>query len=159
MLYSWNHKYVAFSDLIFALSNMDWSFLPAFSWNFPGGLAVKNMPANVGDAGSIPGLGRSPGEGNSPTHSSILAWEIPWTEAPGYRGYSPWGHKESDMTLQLSNNNNYNNAFSWPDSSFFFFFFNIESYSVLWIYHSLSIDLLKDIMVAPKLCQLYIKSL
>ena len=121
MLYSWNHKYVAFSDLIFALSNMDWSFLRAFSWNFPGGLAVKNMPANVGDAGSIPGLGRSPGEGNSPTHSSILAWEIPWTEAPGYRGYSPWGHKESDMTLQLSNNNNYNNAFSWPDSSFFFF--------------------------------------
>ena len=30
------------------------------------------------------------------THSSILAWEIPWTEEPG--GYSPWGHKESDMT-------------------------------------------------------------
>ena len=30
------------------------------------------------------------------THSSILAWEIPWTEEPG--GYSPWGHKESDTT-------------------------------------------------------------
>ena len=28
------------------------------------------------------------------THSSSLAWEIPWTE----EGYSPWGHKESDMT-------------------------------------------------------------
>ena len=27
-------------------------------------------------------------------HSSIFAWEIPWTEEPG--GYSPWGHKESD---------------------------------------------------------------
>ena len=27
------------------------------------------------------------------THSSILAWEIPWTEEPG--GYSPWGYKES----------------------------------------------------------------
>ena len=25
------------------------------------------------------------------THSSILAWRIPWTEEPG--GYSPWGHK------------------------------------------------------------------
>ena len=25
------------------------------------------------------------------THSSILAWEIPWTEEPG--GYSPWGPK------------------------------------------------------------------
>ena len=30
------------------------------------------------------------------THSSILAWEIPWTEEPG--GYSHWGHKELDMT-------------------------------------------------------------
>ena len=28
------------------------------------------------------------------THSSTLAWKIPWTEEPG--GYSPWGHKESD---------------------------------------------------------------
>ena len=31
---------------------------------FPGGSAVKNPPANAGDAGSIPRLGRSPGEGN-----------------------------------------------------------------------------------------------
>ena len=30
------------------------------------------------------------------THSSILAWEIPWTEE--LVGYSPWGRKESDMT-------------------------------------------------------------
>ena len=30
------------------------------------------------------------------THSSVLAWEIPWTEEPG--GYSPRGCKESDMT-------------------------------------------------------------
>ena len=30
------------------------------------------------------------------THSSVLAWGIPWTEEPG--GYSPWGSKESDMT-------------------------------------------------------------
>jgi len=30
------------------------------------------------------------------THSSILAWKIPWTEEPGY--YSPWGHKELDTT-------------------------------------------------------------
>ena len=34
-------------------------------------------------------------------HSSILAWEIRWTEEPD--GYSPWGHKESDMTEQLNN--------------------------------------------------------
>ena len=29
------------------------------------------------------------------THSSILAWKIPWTEKPG----SPWGHKESINTV------------------------------------------------------------
>ena len=33
-------------------------------YGFPGGLAVKNPPDNAGDTGSIPGLGRSPGEGN-----------------------------------------------------------------------------------------------
>ena len=32
---------------------------------FPGGSAVKNLPANVGDAGLIPGLERAPGEGNN----------------------------------------------------------------------------------------------
>ena len=54
---------------------------------FPGGSVLKNLPANagdVGDAGLIPGLGRSPGVRNG-THSSILAQEIPWTEEPGRR--------------------------------------------------------------------------
>ena len=37
---------------------------------------------NAGDPGLIPGSGRSPGEGMA-THSSILAWETPWTEEPG----------------------------------------------------------------------------
>ena len=48
-------------------------------------LVVKKLPANAGDLrdmGSIPGLGRSPGEGMA-THSSILVWRIPWTEEPG----------------------------------------------------------------------------
>ena len=31
--------------------------------SFPGGSVVKNLPANAGEAGSIPGLGRSPGDG------------------------------------------------------------------------------------------------
>ena len=46
---------------------------------------VKNLLGNAGDIrdmGLIPGLGRSPGEGMA-THSSILAWRIPWTEEPG----------------------------------------------------------------------------
>ena len=33
------------------------------------------------------------------THSSILAWRIPWTE--DIVGHSPWGCKESDMTEQV----------------------------------------------------------
>ena len=33
------------------------------------------------------------------THSSNLAWKIPWTEEPGR--YSPWGHKESDTIEKL----------------------------------------------------------
>ena len=49
---------------------------------FSGGSVGKNPPANAGDRGPIPGLGRSPGE-EMATHSSILAWEIPWREEPG----------------------------------------------------------------------------
>ena len=44
--------------------------------------AVKNMLANVRDMGLIPGSGRSP-EKEMANHSSILAWEILWTEEPG----------------------------------------------------------------------------
>ena len=50
--------------------------------DFPGASVVKNLPANAGDAGSIPGWERSPEE-EKETHSSILAWEISWTEDPG----------------------------------------------------------------------------
>ena len=40
---------------------------------FPGGSVVENPPANAGDAGSVPGLGRSPGVGNgNPVHYSSL---------------------------------------------------------------------------------------
>ena len=49
---------------------------------FPGGSAVKNSSADVGDVDLISELGTSPGGGNG-THSSILAWEIPQTEEPG----------------------------------------------------------------------------
>ena len=46
---------------------------------------VKNPPANAGDVrdvGSIPGW-EDPLEEGIATHSSILAWRIPWTEEPG----------------------------------------------------------------------------
>ena len=50
-----------------------------------------------GDMGLIPGLGKSL-EKEMATHSSILAWKIPWTEEPG----GPCVHKELDMTKQRS---------------------------------------------------------
>ena len=76
--------------------------------DFPGGSDGKASVYNAGDLGSIPGLGRSPGEGNGnplqyyclenlmdrgawqdhlekemAIHSSTIAWKIPWTEEPG----------------------------------------------------------------------------
>ena len=45
--------------------------------DFPGGSVVKNLPANAGDLGSIPRLGRSPGEGNgSPLQYSYMGNSI-----------------------------------------------------------------------------------
>ena len=63
---------------------------------FPGGSDGTASAYNVGDPGSIPGSGRSPGEGNgTPPHYSLPG------KSHGQRsliGYSPWGRKESDMT-------------------------------------------------------------
>ena len=63
---------------------------------FPRGSDGKESACNMGDLGKTPGLGRSPGDGNG-SHSSIL---------PGFQrsltGYSPWSHKKSDITEQLT---------------------------------------------------------
>ena len=59
--------------------------LASMPWGFPGGLVVKNPPASAreaGDAGSSLGQ-EDPLEKEMTTHSSILAWEIPWSEEPG----------------------------------------------------------------------------
>ena len=54
---------------------------------------VKKMATNAGDVSSIPGSGRSPGEGNgNPLQYSCL--EIPWREEPG-------GHKASMRSMEL----------------------------------------------------------
>jgi len=45
----------------------------------PCGSVGKESACNVGDLGSIPGLGREPLEKGKATHSRILAWRIPWT--------------------------------------------------------------------------------
>ena len=63
---------------------------------FPGGSDGKESACNVGDVGSIPGLGRSPGGGHdNPLQYSCL--ENPH-EPRSLVGYSLCGHKESDMT-------------------------------------------------------------
>ena len=49
---------------------------------FPGNSNHKEFACNEGDLGSIPGLGKSL-EKEMATHSSILAWKIPWMEKPG----------------------------------------------------------------------------
>ena len=50
----------------------------------------------------VQSLGREdPLEKEMATHSSILAWEIPWAKK-SLEVYSPWGHKDSDTTERLS---------------------------------------------------------
>ena len=65
-------------------------------WGFPGGSVVKNSPANAGDKGSIPGLGRSPGE----THSNPLqySWLENFMDREAWRPTVHWFAKELDMT-------------------------------------------------------------
>ena len=67
---------------------------------FPRGSDDKESTCNVGDLGSIPGFGRCPGGG----HGNPL-WYFCLGNPHGQKsleGYSPWGHKESDMIEQLS---------------------------------------------------------
>ena len=56
---------------------------------------MEEPTCNAGDKGLIPGSRRSL-EKEMATHTSNLTWEIPWTEE--LVGYSPWDHKEDDMT-------------------------------------------------------------
>ena len=62
--------------------------------DFPDGSNGKESACNAGDLSSVPGSGRYPGEGNG-THSSILAWKIPWIEVQSV------GRDKSDMTERL----------------------------------------------------------
>ena len=73
------------------IPNVDPEIKPPLS----GGSVSKESTCNAGDLGSIPGLGRSPEEGNGyPLHYSCLERSL--------AGYSPWGCKELDTTERLS---------------------------------------------------------
>ena len=72
---------------------------------FPHSSAGKESACSAGDSGSIPGSGRSPGEGNgNPLQYSCLEHPLDplqycCLEHPmDWSGSSPWGHKESDTT-------------------------------------------------------------
>ena len=58
---------------------LKWGDYPGLSWAF---LVAQNLPANAGVSGLIPFWEDHLGK-EMATHSSILAWEIPWTEEPG----------------------------------------------------------------------------
>ena len=63
---------------------------------FPNSSAGKESACNAGDLGSILGLERSPGEGKGYSH------QYSGLENSKDCTYSPWGHKESDTTNQIS---------------------------------------------------------
>ena len=64
---------------------------------FPNGSEVKASASNAGDLGLIPELG-NPLEKRKATHSSILAWRIPWTEEPGRLQSMGYSLAELDKT-------------------------------------------------------------
>ena len=69
-------------------NNVLWKMLPqetmtgSVYWELPSWLSGKASACKCGRPSSIPGLGRLLEEGMA-SHSSILAWRIPWTEEPG----------------------------------------------------------------------------
>ena len=73
-----NHRLVSSSLQETTISRIPW-------WH-----SGKESPANTG----VEGDGFNPWRREMATHSSILAWRIPWTEEP--EGYSPWGHRVRD---------------------------------------------------------------
>ena len=76
--------------------------VPPVTVGFPGGSVVKSLPANAGDQGLIPGLGRSPGEGNGNTlQYSCLGNPM---DRRAWRATVHRVTKESDTTLKRNNN-------------------------------------------------------
>ena len=100
---------------------------------FPAASALKNPLANSGDTNSVPGSGRSPGErnGNPPQYSCLENLMDRGTWQATVHGVTKSRTWPRDWTTT---------CLSWLDDLF----------SLLWLYNSLSIHLLKDILVAFK---------
>ena len=82
---------------------------------FPCGSAGKESARNVGDLGSIPGLGRSPGEGKG--------YPLQYSGLENFGLCGPWGHKESDTTEQLSLHWQFKTFISVKPKPFLFYLF------------------------------------
>ena len=96
---SWGRKELVIYSCDFCLAL--WNYL-----GFPGGSVVKNPLASAGatgDTGSVPGSGRSPGEGNGNLLPVFLSRKSHGLSS--LVGYTPQGHKESDITKRLNRNN------------------------------------------------------
>ena len=82
----------------FESKGVEW-FHASFPQGYPGGLVSKESACSAGDPDSVPELRRSPGEGNGyPLQYSCLEKHRQRSLA----GYSPWGHKQLDMTERLT---------------------------------------------------------
>ena len=111
-----NINFLFFWTVDLFLLSSKWIFWKIYlhQGSFPGGSGGKASTYNVGDPGSIPGSGSSPGEGNgSPLQYSCLEKSHGWRNLVGY---GPWGCKESD---RLS------------DFTFTFIFIKNEGHSVV----------------------------
>ena len=84
--------------------------LPQYKRGFPGGSVVKNLPANAGDTDSIPGSGRSPGEGNgNPLQYSCLGnpidrgawWAMDHGVAKSQTRLSDWARTEKESSFTM----------------------------------------------------------
>ena len=81
------------------------ALLAILNLGLPRWLSGKESAWVVGDLGWSLNQ-EDPLEKRLATHSSILAWRIPWTEEPGGLLVCPLGHKESDTTEQLTYTHN-----------------------------------------------------
>ena len=79
----WIYRTPTNSFFFFTYNLVHFILIPSnYCMDFPDSSVVKNLPASVGGVGKSLG-GEDPLEKEMVTHSSILAWENPWTEEPG----------------------------------------------------------------------------
>ena len=92
LLLGFYYQYYILADIITLFYVLLVYGILLIAWGFPGGSEVKASACNAGDLGSIPGSGRSPGEGKWQPTPVLLPGE-----SHGGRSlvsYSPWGCKE-----------------------------------------------------------------